>query len=44
MKIVDSIATITFQDEYEIIEHQLNIIAENLSSGYYFDNYYLNIL
>ena len=44
MKIVDSIATITFQDEYQIIEHRLNIIAENLSSGYYFEYYDFNIL
>ena len=44
MKIVDSIATITFQDEYQIIEHRLNIIAENLSSGRYFEYYDFNIL
>ena len=32
-KISDSIATISFHEEYQIIEHQLNIIPENLPSG-----------
>ena len=30
IKILDSTATITFQEEYQIIEHQLNLIPENL--------------
>ena len=39
IKISDSIATISFQEEYQTIEHQLNLIPENLQSGYYFSSY-----
>ena len=44
IKIVDSIATITFQEEYQIIEHQLNLITENLQNGQYFESYDLKLI